>query len=489
MSALAARLLGVSALSAAVAAGGILSAAGVASAATVQPAASGDAALTVIHGVPGVTVDVCADGKAAITGFTFNSQKSLSLPAGTYSLGVVKTGQACTSANYLTSASATLSSGENASAIAYLNSSGKPALGLYENSLASVPSGQGRLVLSHNADAPAVKVSAGGTTLASSLSPGDQAAVTVPAKTYSGVDVSPASGGAAALSGASVPVKADADTIVYVVGSSSAKYSAIVQTVSLSGMPGMVVTGNSPAATHHGLPGGLFAALLALAAAGALASVRLLRSPRAGRGRRWPGPAELTHVRFSWPVSRRARGLTVLVASVLIGAGAIGAWAAWSVPTPVELAPPTGSAARACGSAGYGQASCRTRHPGPGGRCPHCQRPPARDGPGDRRHRGVPAGGAGHPGHRRQRPGRTRGPRPGRRPRHPAAPAGRLVRPRPGPGPERHHHAGRAHRRQRGARRAAAPERRPTGCGRPGDNRVRPGSRLHRDSPPDTAPA
>ena len=52
-------------------------------------------------------------------------------------------------------------------------------------------------------------------------------------------------------------------------------------------------------------------------------------------------------MRFSWPVSRRARGLAVLVASVLIGAGAIGAWAAWSVPTPVELAPPTGSAARA----------------------------------------------------------------------------------------------------------------------------------------------
>ncbi len=149
MSALAARLLGVSALTAAVAAGGVVSAAGLASAATTQQAQTaqkaqgGDAALTVIHGVPGVTVDVCADGKAAITGFTFNSQKSLSLPAGTYSLGVVKTGQACTSANYLTSASATLSSGENASAIAYLNSSGKPALGLYENSLAAVPSGQG----------------------------------------------------------------------------------------------------------------------------------------------------------------------------------------------------------------------------------------------------------------------------------------------------------------------------------------------------------
>ena len=277
MRALTARLLGVSAMTAAVAAGGILTASGAAE------AQSGDAALTVVHGVPGVTVDVCADGKAAISGFTFNSQKSLSLPAGTYSLGIVKSGQSCTSANYLTSASATLSSGENASVIAYLNSSGKPALGLYQNSLAAVPSGQGRLVLSHNADAPAVKVTAGGTTLASSLAPGNQAAVTVPAKTYSGVDVAPASGGAAALSGASVPVKAGADTIVYVVGSASAKYSAIVQTVSLSGMPGMVVTGTSPAATHHGLPTGLFAALLAVAAAGVAFSLRLIR-PGTRRG-------------------------------------------------------------------------------------------------------------------------------------------------------------------------------------------------------------
>src|ERR1700759_3567107 len=242
------RLLSASALTAAAAAGGIAALAGPAGA---QPAQSGDAALTVIHGVPGVTVDVCADGKAAISGFTFNSQKSLSLPTGRYSLGVVKSGQSCTSANYLTSASATLSSGENASVIAYLNSSGKPALGLYENSLAAVPSGQGRLVLSHNADAPTVKVTAGGTALASSLAPGAPAAGPVPAKTYSGVDVDVASSGAAALSGASVPVTAGADTIVYVVGNSSAKYSAIVQTISLSGMPGSVVTGNTPAATHH----------------------------------------------------------------------------------------------------------------------------------------------------------------------------------------------------------------------------------------------
>ena len=264
------RLLGATALTAAVGAGAVL-AAGAASAQT------GNATLTVIHGVPGVTVDVCADGKTAISGFTFTSQKTLSLPAGSYSLGVVKTGQACSSANYLASASATLSSGENASAIAYLNDSGKPALGLYENDTAAVPSGQGRLVLSHNADAPAVKVAAGSTALAASLEPGAQTAVTLPATTYSGVNVDVASSGTAAISGASVPVKAASDTIVYVVGSSSAKYSAIVQDVPLSSMPGMVVTGNSPISSRHALPAVLLAALLALAAAGAAGSARLLR--------------------------------------------------------------------------------------------------------------------------------------------------------------------------------------------------------------------
>jgi len=271
------RMAGATALTAAMTATGML----VAGAAGAQ---SGDATVTVIHGVPGVTVDVCADGKAAIPGFTFTTQKTLSLPAGSYSLGIVKAGQACSAANYLASASATLSSGENASVIAYLNGdTHKPTLGLYQNDMSGVPVGQGRVVLSHNADAPAVKVTAGGTTLAASLSPGLQAALVVPAQTYSGINVDVASSGAAAISGASVPVKAASDTIVYVVGSASAKYSAIVQYVPLTGMPGSVVTGNSPVSSHHGLPVGLFAAVLAAAAAGAAYSLRLFRAPKARR--------------------------------------------------------------------------------------------------------------------------------------------------------------------------------------------------------------
>lgn len=196
--------------------------------------ATGTGTVTVIHGVPGATVDVCANGSAAISDFTYKSQKTLSLPAGTYDLGIVPTGKPCTAGNYLATASAPLAAGENVSVVAYLTTSGKPTLGLYANDLSAVPSGQGRLVLSHNANAPTVKVVAGTSTLVPSLAPGSQAAVVVPAQSYSGVNVEVASSGAAAISNATVPVTADADTIVYVVGDSSAGYSTVAQSIPLT---------------------------------------------------------------------------------------------------------------------------------------------------------------------------------------------------------------------------------------------------------------
>ncbi|HEY0718952.1 MAG TPA: class F sortase [Streptosporangiaceae bacterium] len=42
-------------------------------------------------------------------------------------------------------------------------------------------------------------------------------------------------------------------------------------------------------------------------------------------------------------VTRRGRGLLGLLASAVIAAGALGAWLAWSVPTPVRLARPAAS--------------------------------------------------------------------------------------------------------------------------------------------------
>jgi hypothetical protein len=271
-------------LSAAVLLTGTVALGGIAVAAPAD-AQSGDATVTVVHGVPGVTVDVCANGSAAIKGFTYKSTKTLSLPAGSYSLGVVKTGAACSASNELATATASLTAGENASVVAYMNSAGKPTLGLYGNDLAAVPSGDGRLVLSHNADAPTVSVSAGSTTLASSLAPGDQAAVVVPAKSYSGVDVKVASSGAAAISNATVPVTAGEDTIVYVVGTSSAGFSTIAQTVSLTSSgsgPGSIVTGNSPVGSSHPFSLPLLLGVLGLAAIGfSLSATAIIRRRRA----------------------------------------------------------------------------------------------------------------------------------------------------------------------------------------------------------------
>ncbi|MBV9794678.1 MAG: sortase [Actinobacteria bacterium] len=62
-----------------------------------------------------------------------------------------------------------------------------------------------------------------------------------------------------------------------------------------------------------------------------------MRSPRPGR-RRQPGPSHRTGGR-----PRRSRALLGLAASALLAAGAVVAWAAWSVPTPIKLTPSSSS--------------------------------------------------------------------------------------------------------------------------------------------------
>jgi hypothetical protein len=255
--------------------------------ATLAGLASGEAAaqdmatVTVVHGVPGVPVDVYVDGKVTLPNFQPETVSSpLSLPPGTYQIAVLKAGSPAGSAP-LISGSATLSSGENASVVANLNAAGTPTLTTFVNDTSSVPNGQGRLVVRHTAAAPAVDVLANGQVALSDLSNGDQQAATLTAGTISA---------AVALHGSTTPVIGPAnvnvasgsDTIVYAVGSASANNLGLV-TQSISGlgaMPSSVTTGNSPVGTHHVIPIGAVGAAAALALLGVGASVRSLRLRR-----------------------------------------------------------------------------------------------------------------------------------------------------------------------------------------------------------------
>ena len=271
-------------LAAASVAAGILCLAAGTSAATALPAsaATGDATVTVVHGIPNTPVDVYANGKKIISGFTFKSVAGpLQLPPGSYTLDVRKAGSAATSTPVL-AATEQLTAGENATVVAALTASGSPVLTAFANDTATAASGDGRLVVRHVAAAPAVDVYAGSSKVVSGLASGQQAALTVPAGTVP-AKVTLAGQSAAVLGPVNVAVTAGMGTVVYAVGSAAGKTLAVVtQTYALGGMPSGAQAGSGGLGADPDTPAWPFAAIgaagLLLAVAGGWSIARRRRA-------------------------------------------------------------------------------------------------------------------------------------------------------------------------------------------------------------------
>jgi len=128
-------------------------------------AASGTAKLNVVHGIPGVTVDVCVDGSKAIPNFhPGDVVKGVALPAGSHTFKIVAQGDACSATGILV-VTTPLKAGENYTAVAALNPKGNPKLLLFTNNVNPTKPGDARLTVRHTADAPAVNVWANGAKL------------------------------------------------------------------------------------------------------------------------------------------------------------------------------------------------------------------------------------------------------------------------------------------------------------------------------------
>ncbi|HSL64875.1 MAG TPA: DUF4397 domain-containing protein, partial [Gaiellaceae bacterium] len=147
-------------------------------------AQTGSATVTVVHGVPGLTVDVYVDGEPAIEGFEPGTiTDPIDLPAGDHELAVREAGAAAESEPAI-AASATLEEGATVSIVAHLDESGQPTLTVFADDTSSIDAGQARVVVRHTAAAPAVDVLAGGQPLLSGLSNPNEDTATVPAGAY-----------------------------------------------------------------------------------------------------------------------------------------------------------------------------------------------------------------------------------------------------------------------------------------------------------------
>ena len=210
-------------------------------------AAAGDAKLSVLHGVPGLTVDVYVNNKLTIHDFKPGDLAGpLDLPAGTYSVAITASGAKDASSPAIGPVHLRLESGMDYTAVAHLTADGKPTATLLTNDTVMIPAGSGKLTVRHVAAAPAVDVLAGGAVAISNLSNPKESVLTLPAGTISAVVA--ATGTTAPVIGpADVNVAEGVNTIVYAWGSPADKNLKIAaQTVSgMNSVPGGINAGDA----------------------------------------------------------------------------------------------------------------------------------------------------------------------------------------------------------------------------------------------------
>src|SRR3954451_2289793 len=251
---------------------GLLAVAGAAGSAQAKETA--DAHVSVLHAVPGATVDVYVNGKALLTNFKPGTLTDpAALPAGSYDLKVTKAGAGANGAAIMQANDVAVPGGANVTVVAHLNAGGKPELTPYVNDVSKLGPGKARITVRHDAAAPAVDVRAGGTPVFKNLTNPNEAKAHLPAGTVS-ADVVLAGTSTVAIGPADVNLKEGTNTIVYAWGSASDKNLKLaVQTIGgLHGNPGGVPSGTG-GLVDDSLPLPLVALTL-LAAGGAVVAGR-----------------------------------------------------------------------------------------------------------------------------------------------------------------------------------------------------------------------
>jgi hypothetical protein len=197
-------------------------------------AADDNAMLSVLHGVPGLTVDVYVNNELTLDDFKPGDLAGpLELPAGTYTVAITASDAMDASSPAIGPVDLPLEAGMNYTAVAHLTEAGEPTATLFTNDTSQIAAGQGRLTVRHVAAAPAVDVLAGGSAVVSNLANPDEQKLDIPASVVSATIVAAGTTEPAVLGPADVDVAEGVNTIVYAWGSLADDNLALaVQTVS-----------------------------------------------------------------------------------------------------------------------------------------------------------------------------------------------------------------------------------------------------------------
>lgn len=252
-------------------------------------AAANDGTVYVVHGIPGVTVDVYVNGKETLPNFAPGKVAGpLTLPAGDYQVKIFKAGDDPNTATAVIDTSVTLPAGANASLVAGLSASGQPTLFTFVNNTSAAAAGQGRLVVRHTAAAPAVDVLANGSAAFTNLVNGKEATTDLAAGTVNASVVAAGTTTPVLIGPADVPVTAGMATVVYAIGAPASGGNAstlgvVTQQIALAGSSMKVQSGTAGLLDRDGGTPAWAVSGLALAGIGLIGSGALvLRARRRG---------------------------------------------------------------------------------------------------------------------------------------------------------------------------------------------------------------
>ncbi len=210
--------------------------------------------VSVVHGVPGLTVDVYVNGDLTLEDFEPGTVAGpLTLPAGTYDIEVfVADADPDNATPPISAPGVEVPGGINASIVAHLAEDGSPAASVFVNDVSEVAAGEARLTVRHTAAAGAVDILAGGSPIFEGVTNPNEGTVDVPAGDYD-VAVNAAGTDTEVISVAGFGLAEGANTIVYAIGDPAADpstFGLVVQTISdLHSSPDGVPAGTAGLAT------------------------------------------------------------------------------------------------------------------------------------------------------------------------------------------------------------------------------------------------
>ena len=181
-------------------------------------AAQDAATITLLHGIPGATVDVAVDGEVLLPGFEPGTTQDLSAFAGQTLMNVEVRAAGTEDVVIGPIAELAVPDSGNWTVVAHLDAEGTPTISPFENNTAPTADGEGRLTVRHAAAAPAVDLVVGDARPVEGAENGASAELALPAGEIAGAQIAPA-GGDPIADVPTVNLAAGSNLIVYAVGS------------------------------------------------------------------------------------------------------------------------------------------------------------------------------------------------------------------------------------------------------------------------------